>query len=99
MIIPPKLGASAVFLLDIVDIIFDCVRTYYTTRAGSVATSNLWDILELTIAVMLSALTNYQQLFSTLVGGRWRGHGAVGTGLRGTFGRGTRRCGVSMEGK
>lgn len=57
-----KLSLSALFAIGIIDIFFDIFRTFYTTT--SVGVQNLWEILEITIAVMLSALIAYRQIFT-----------------------------------
>ena len=57
-----KLSLAALFTVGVVDVFFDFLRTFYTTT--SVGVENLWQILEITIAVMLSALIAFRQLFT-----------------------------------
>jgi len=60
-----KASLSGIFMLASLDIFLDIFRTFYTTN--TVGVQNLWEVLEITIAVMLSALITYRQLF-----GMWR---------------------------
>ena len=61
-----KLGLAALFLIAMSDVIFDVVRTVYT---GGLVNSyytiwdySIWDILEPTIAVIVSSLPIYKAL-------------------------------------
>ena len=61
MPIGQKLGLAALFLIAITDLIFDVFRTLYT--GGEVNTFHtIWDILEPTIAVIVSSLPTYKAL-------------------------------------
>ena len=60
-----KIGVSSVFLLATVDIIFDIVRTAYTTRQGAVAPYTVFDALVGSIAVIVCALPTYYSLVSS----------------------------------
>ena len=56
-----KLGLAALFLIAITDVIFDIIRTVNT--GGEVNKYyTIWDILEPTIAVILSSLPTYKAL-------------------------------------
>ena len=57
-----KVSLTVVFAVGVLDVFFDIFRTVYTV--SSVGVQNLWEILEVTIAVMLSALVAYRQVFS-----------------------------------
>lgn len=57
-----KVGLAAIFLLAVVDIIFDITRTIYTVDGGAVTLYPIWDILEPTIAVIVSSLPTYKAL-------------------------------------
>lgn len=57
-----KLGLAALFLIAITDVIFDISRTVYTVHGGAVALDTIWDILEPTIAVIVSSLPTYKAL-------------------------------------
>ncbi|KUJ16890.1 uncharacterized protein LY89DRAFT_707319 [Mollisia scopiformis] len=57
-----KVGVAVIFLLAFTDVIFDILRTLYTLRGGAVSIDILWDILELTIAIIISALPTYRSL-------------------------------------
>ena len=57
-----KLGLAAVFLIAITDVVFDITRTVYTVNGGAVALDTIWDILEPTIAVIVSSLPTYKAL-------------------------------------
>lgn len=57
-----KLGLAALFLIAITDVIFDITRTVYTVHGGAVALDTIWDILEPTIAVIVSSLPTYKAL-------------------------------------
>jgi len=54
-----KIGLAFVFALAFVDIVFDILRTIYTVNGGALALDTLWDILEPTIAVIISCLPTY----------------------------------------
>ena len=56
-----KLGLAALFSIAMSDVIFDVFRTVYT--GGEVNNYyNIWDILEPTIAVIVSSLPTYKAL-------------------------------------
>ena len=61
-----KVGLAALFLIAITDVIFDITRTIYTIndtfKAKAVALDTIWDILESTIAVIVSSLPTYKAL-------------------------------------
>ena len=57
-----KIGLAALFLIAITDVVFDITRTVYTVDGGAVALDTIWDILEPTIAVIISALPTYKAL-------------------------------------
>lgn len=57
-----KLGLAAIFLIAITDVVFDITRTVYTVNGGAVALDTIWDILEPTIAVIVSSLPTYKAL-------------------------------------
>ena len=57
-----KLGLAALFLIAITDVVFDITRTVYTVHGGAVALDTIWDILEPTIAVIVSSLPTYKAL-------------------------------------
>ena len=59
-----KLGLACLFLLAMIDILFDILRT--THRISGIygqAVAATWDILEPTIAVIISCLPSYRALF------------------------------------
>ena len=58
-----KLGLAVLFLIAIIDVIFDITRTVYTVQ-GVAVTLN-WDILEPTIALIISSLPTYKALLSS----------------------------------
>ena len=58
-----KVALAALFTLGMIDIIFDVLRTIYTVNGGAFALNTLWDILEPTIAVIISCLPTYASLF------------------------------------
>ncbi|KAL8787522.1 MAG: hypothetical protein Q9213_002180 [Squamulea squamosa] len=60
-----KVGLAGLFLIAIIDVIFDITRTIYTVDGGAVALDTIWDILEPTIAVIVSSLPTYKALFGT----------------------------------
>ena len=60
MPISQKLGLAALFLIAITDVIFDITRTAYT--GGEIAVDAIWDVLEATIAVIVSSLPTYKAL-------------------------------------
>ena len=68
MQISQKLGLATVFCLAILIVIFDILRTIFSAksaRGGAVGASTaLWDILEITIAVMVSCLPTYRTIFT-----------------------------------
>lgn len=57
-----KVGLAAIFLIAITDVAFDITRTVYTVNGGAVALDTIWDILEPTIAVIVSSLPTYKAL-------------------------------------
>lgn len=57
-----KVGLAAIFLIAITDVAFDITRTVYTLNGGAVAPNTIWDILEPTIAVIVSSLPTYKAL-------------------------------------
>ena len=57
-----KVGLAALFLIAITDVIFDITRTVYTVNEGAVALDTIWDILEPTIAIIISSLPTYKAL-------------------------------------
>ncbi|KAL8792373.1 MAG: hypothetical protein Q9195_005076, partial [Heterodermia aff. obscurata] len=60
-----KLGLAALFLVAITDVIFDITRTFYTVHGGAVALDTIWDILEPTIALIISSLPTYKALLGS----------------------------------
>ena len=58
-----KISLSCVFLLAVIDIIFDTIRTAYTVRPGFPAPYTDFDALVVSIAVIISALPTYRVLF------------------------------------
>ena len=59
-----KIGLALLFLIATVGIVFDILHTIYNIREGLVEVETiLWDILEPTIVVMISALPTYRALF------------------------------------
>lgn len=63
MRIGQKLGLAAIFLVALVDIAFDIFRTIYSL-SGVAGLDIMGDILEATIAVIISCLPTYRALFS-----------------------------------
>ena len=57
-----KVGLAALFLIAITDVIFDITRTVYTINVKGVALDTVCDILETTIAVIVSSLPTYKAL-------------------------------------
>lgn len=57
-----KVGLAAIFLVAVTDVAFDITRTVYTVNGGAVALDTIWDILEPTIAVIVSTLPTYKAL-------------------------------------
>ena len=57
-----KIGLAAIFLIAITDVVFDITRTVYTVNGGAVALDTIWDILEPSIAVIVSSLPTYRSL-------------------------------------
>ena len=57
-----KLGLAAIFLVATSDIIIDIIRTVYSINGRPVALNAMWDILEPSIAVIVSALPTYKAL-------------------------------------
>ena len=57
-----KVGLAALFMIAITDVIFDIIRTVYTVNGGTVAPNTIWDIIEPTIAVIVSSLPTYKAL-------------------------------------
>lgn len=62
MPITRKLGLAGLFTLATIDVIFDILRTIYSTRGAG---WTIWDMLEPTIAVIVSSLPTYRALFGT----------------------------------
>ncbi|MCJ1389046.1 hypothetical protein MMC18_001900 [Xylographa bjoerkii] len=60
-----KIGLAAIFLIAFIDILFDILRTIYTVNGGAVGLDTTFDILEPTIAVIISTLPTYRALFMT----------------------------------
>ena len=58
-----KLGLAALFLIAITDLIFDIFRTLYT-GGGVNNFHTIWDILEPTLAVIVSSLPTYKALLA-----------------------------------
>ena len=63
-----KMGLASIFCLAILVVIFDILRTVFSAksaRGGAVGASTaLWDILEITVAVMVSCLPTYRTIFT-----------------------------------
>ena len=63
-----KLGLASVFCLAILVVIFDILRTVFSARSargGAVGASTaLWDILEITVAVIVSCLPTYRTIIT-----------------------------------
>lgn len=57
-----KVGLAALFSIAITDVIFDITRTVHTVNSGFGAFDKIWDILEPTIAVIISSLPTYKAL-------------------------------------
>lgn len=57
-----KVGLAAIFSIAVIDVIFDITRTVYTVDRGAVALDTIWDILEPTVAVIVSTLPTYKAL-------------------------------------
>ena len=68
MQISQNLGLASVFCLAILVVIFDILRTVFSAksaRGGAVGASTaLWDILEITIAVIVSCLPTYRAILT-----------------------------------
>ena len=58
-----KIGLAVLFSIAITDVIFDITRTIYSVDGGALALNTVWDILESTIAVIVSSLPTYKALF------------------------------------
>ena len=59
-----KAGLAAIFSIAITDVVFDIVRTSFTVNGETeVSPWTVWDILEATVAVVVSALPSYRALF------------------------------------
>jgi hypothetical protein len=58
-----KMGLGALFLLATIDVLFDILRTVYSVDGGIVALDTIWDVLEPTVAVIISSLPTYRALF------------------------------------
>ena len=59
-----KVGLACVFGVAMFVVIFDIIRTVISVRGGAVgAQSALWDILEATVAVIVSSLPSYRSVF------------------------------------
>ena len=63
-----KMGLASVFCVAILVVIFDILRTVFSAksaRGGAVgASTSMWDILEITIAVIVSCLPIYRTIFT-----------------------------------
>ena len=57
-----KVGLAVLFSIAITDVIFDITRTIYSVNGGAFALDTIWDILEPTIAVIVSSLPTYKAL-------------------------------------
>ena len=57
-----KIGLAIIFLIAFVDVAFDITRTVYTNNGGTVIPNTIWDILEPTVAVIVSSLPTYKAL-------------------------------------
>ena len=57
-----KLGLAALFSIAITDVIVDITRTVYTVHGSAFDPYTVWDILEPTIAVIVSSLPTYKAL-------------------------------------
>ncbi|MCJ1286824.1 hypothetical protein MMC26_006170 [Xylographa opegraphella] len=60
-----KIGLAAIFLIAFIDILFDILRTIYTVNGAAVGLDTTFDILEPSIAVIISTLPTYRALFMT----------------------------------
>ena len=60
-----KIGLAAIFLIAFIDILFDILRTIYTVNGGAVGLDTTFDILEPSIAVIVSTLPTYRALVMT----------------------------------
>ena len=60
-----KIGLASLFSIATIVIIFDILRAVYALGVGVVALDSVWDVLEPSIAVMVSALPIYRALFTT----------------------------------
>ena len=62
-----KMGLAIVFLVVIIDILFDCLRTAYSINAnlGNTNDNINWDNCEAAIAVMVCAFPTYRTLFTS----------------------------------
>ena len=66
-----KLGLAALFLIAITDVIFDITRTVYTVNREIVTLHTIWDIIEPTTAVIVSALPTYKALLGNSKKKKW----------------------------
>ena len=57
-----KVGLAVLFSIAISDVIFDITRTIYSVKGGAFALDTVWDILEPTVAVIVSTLPSYKAL-------------------------------------
>ena len=60
-----KIGLAAIFLVATSDVIIDIIRTIYSINGGPVAFNAIWDILEPSIAVIVSALPTYKAVLGS----------------------------------
>ena len=58
-----KLALTALFLLALIDVAFDVIRTVQTLSGSSLSPYTIWDILEPAIAVIICALPTYKTLW------------------------------------
>ena len=57
-----KVGLAALFLIGTIDMAADIARTIDTVGGSSLKPNTLWDILEVNLAVIVSALVVYKSL-------------------------------------
>ena len=60
-----KLGLAFLFSLALVVIVLDCLRIALGHEGGLISLASLWNILEPTVAVSLSALITYRALYTS----------------------------------
>ena len=59
-----KITLGFVFILALIDIAFDILRTVYTVHGGAIAEDLIWDVLEPSIAVVRRSLNPEDLFFS-----------------------------------